>query len=580
VTLRGRFLLLFALLAVVPLVALAIFDYYRSDVAIRGLVAAQTGDIASRTADALRMRLDVVGADLALLANNDETRHLYDAWRGHDPAAIARARSTAHPYLENAWRVIGRPLAWVEWRDTANVVIERFDHGVAPDVAMPQHQQLTTRRVTGGDARGIGHIVVAIDLDSLGARELLDAHVGRTGYTVLFDTADSRVVLDPARRRSERGGAAVESFRSTAPGGSPRASRSIKYVERDSARIASVAIVPGQSLAVLSAATVSEFAAPLTTVRATNLVLSLAITGVLSVAFILLGGRLTHPLEMLTGAADEIGRGNFEPDLPPGGNDEVGRLTGAVHTMAAKVGDMVRQLEASRQMAAVGEFAGQIAHEIRNPLTSIKLNLQSLERDARDGLVAESSRRSVEICLDEIRRLDRIVRGVLRLGMASRAELRPVSARAVVQRAMVVAEPELRERGVRLESEYGVGDDTVRADPERLTGALLNLLLNAAEAAPGGSSVAVTTSVVGNGPLSTKVVRICISDTGSGIPSELRDRIFDPFFSTKKDGTGLGLALALRDVDDHHGRLYLDARPAASGATFVIELPLLTGDAA
>jgi signal transduction histidine kinase len=86
--------------------------------------------------------------------------------------------------------------------------------------------------------------------------------------------------------------------------------------------------------------------------------------------------------------------------------------------------------------------------------------------------------------------------------------------------------------------------------------------------------------VVGNGPLSTKVVRICISDTGSGIPSELRDRIFDPFFSTKKDGTGLGLALALRDVDDHHGRLYLDARPAASGATFVIELPLLTGDAA
>jgi signal transduction histidine kinase len=145
---------------------------------------------------------------------------------------------------------------------------------------------------------------------------------------------------------------------------------------------------------------------------------------------------------------------------------------------------------------------------------------------------------------------------------------------------MVVAEPELRERGVRLESEYGVGDDTVRADPERLTGALLNLLLNAAEAAPGGSSVAVTTSVVGNGPLSTKVVRICISDTGSGIPSELRDRIFDPFFSTKKDGTGLGLALALRDVDDHHGRLYLDARPAASGATFVIELPLLTGDAA
>lgn len=78
-TLRGRFLLLFALLAVVPLVALAIFDYYRSDVAIRGLVAAQTGDIASRTADALRMRLDVVGADLALLANNDETRHLYDA---------------------------------------------------------------------------------------------------------------------------------------------------------------------------------------------------------------------------------------------------------------------------------------------------------------------------------------------------------------------------------------------------------------------------------------------------------------------------------------------------------------------
>ena len=184
----------------------------------------------------------------------------------------------------------------------------------------------------------------------------------------------------------------------------------IRISERDTDWVATAALIPHSPLVVLASGAVGEFTSSFAGVRATNLLVALSDHDARDRV------RHRHQADDST-ARDTHRRGGrnwpreFSPGLPAAGRDEVGRLTSAFATMSGHVDRMVAELEASRQMAAVGSFAGQIAHEIRNPLTSIKLNLQSLERDAREGLVAQDSRRTVEIGLEEIQRLDKVVVG-------------------------------------------------------------------------------------------------------------------------------------------------------------------------
>jgi signal transduction histidine kinase len=329
---------------------------------------------------------------------------------------------------------------------------------------------------------------------------------------------------------------------------------------------------------VLVAGTVDEFAAPFTRLRTTTLVFLAVVTLVATTGFLLVLWRATASLRLLTAAADEVGRGNFEPRLPDGASDEVGRLSRAFALMTARVREMMAQVERGRQMAAVGEFANEIAHEIRNPLTSIKLNLQALERGARQGQVAALLVRPLEISLREVQRLDRVVHGVLRLGRGRSAERSIVRLNQVVQRALDVARPQLEHRDVRVSATHTTAVDEVVADAAQLEAALLNLLLNAAEATPPGGFVHVSVEdrqgVNATGP---GHLRVCIRDGGAGVAAELRERIFQPFFTTKSGGTGLGLALAQRTAEEHGGSLTLASDPhgdtAASGATFVLDLP-------
>ena len=133
----------------------------------------------------------------------------------------------------------------------------------------------------------------------------------------------------------------------------------------------------------------------------------------------------------LTEAADRVGAGDLSPELPEDGEDEVGRLTRAFRVMVDRVRESLRQMEASRQMAAVGQFASQISHEIRNPLTSMNLNLQGLRREVESGKIPADSSRPVELCLKEVQRLDRVVRGVLNLARPPSEDMMPCSLHGV-----------------------------------------------------------------------------------------------------------------------------------------------------
>jgi two-component system sensor histidine kinase HydH len=234
----------------------------------------------------------------------------------------------------------------------------------------------------------------------------------------------------------------------------------------------------------------------------------------------------------------------------------------------------MKQNEMSRQMAVVGELASQLSHEIRNPLSSIKLNLQSLEREAKRGVVASDLRQVLQMCVREIGRLDEAVKSVLELGRPQRLDPRPVCLDALVDDSLELLGPRLKRQSITVEREEADGDTMVLADVGHLSGVFVNLFLNAADAMTSGGVLRITTEHVTDAE-----IHIRIADTGPGIKPESRDMIFQPFFTTKASGSGIGLPLALQTIRAHGGRLYFEKRSELDpGAEFVVALPLIGAD--
>jgi len=361
------------------------------------------------------------------------------------------------------------------------------------------------------------------------------------------------------------------------------------YSEAGIERVASFESLEDPPWTIISSESLDEFVGPFARSGSFNLLIVLLVTATILVASILLTRQATESLLRLTGAADEVAGGNLEPVLPPGGTDEVGRLSAAFSTMVGQVRAMLRRVEESRHMSAIGEFTSQLSHEIRNPLTSIKLNLQRLDRGVEDSRIPQEYAKAVQLCLREVKRLDGTVRGVLSIARTRPLRLEPVSLHGIVREMVETLSPQMKDRGIEVFAKLDATTDEVMGDQEQLKGAFLNLLLNATESMNEGGRLWITTGAHDRAPedgresagmadVSRPAIRVEILDEGPGVPKELRDSIFDPFFSTKKDGTGFGLPLALRVMEEHGGTLaLLEADTSSRGATFEIRLPLAPG---
>jgi signal transduction histidine kinase len=351
------------------------------------------------------------------------------------------------------------------------------------------------------------------------------------------------------------------------------------YEEENSQRVASFASVATPPWTVVASASVAEFAPPFARTRSINLILVLLAAAVISLVFLIVTRRLTRSLGALTSAADQVAQGNFEPDLPPEGHDEVGRLSSAFGLMVQQVRDMLRRIQESRHMAVIGQFASHLSHEIRNPLTSIKLNLQSLEREVQGDRIPKEYAGRIGICLREVERLDGVAGGVLSLARTRSPDRERCSVHAAANEALEALRSQLEERRIEVRMDLRASNDTVRGDAEQLKGVFLNLFLNAADAMPDGGSLDVASETSDKHGKARAVIRIYVTDSGPGVPQEHREKIFEPFFSTKEEGTGFGLALAQQAVEEHDGTLRLeDADVRTRGAVFAVELPLVTSE--
>lgn len=283
-------------------------------------------------------------------------------------------------------------------------------------------------------------------------------------------------------------------------------------------------------------------------------------------AGIWISGRLTAPLTLLVKGTEEIGRGNLDYRLPlTRRRDETARLMRHFNLMAEALQQNQRRLIYLEKMALWQQIARKLAHEIKNPLTPIQLTLQQLvdqyddSNPAYRALLNECS----QIINEEIGSLRRLVSEFSEFGRLPEADVRPNDLRKLLREIALLYTERVRLNLTEPLPEFPF-------DYDRLRRVLINLVENALQADTGGHPVEIGARMAGG------LLRLTVRDHGPGIPKELRDKIFEPYFTTKKSGMGLGLAITRLIVEEHGGSIRLESAPG-KGSTFVIELPAAPG---
>lgn len=235
------------------------------------------------------------------------------------------------------------------------------------------------------------------------------------------------------------------------------------------------------------------------------------------------------------------------------------------HTMLQETRQQVAQAE---KMALVGKLAAGVAHSIRNPLTSVKMRLFSLERSLNLSPVQQED---FEVISEEIRHLDTIIRNFLEFSRPPKLRMQRVSPSEVVDMTLQLLRHRLDSCGVEIRRDADSPLPEVDADPEQLKEVLVNLIVNACDAMQDGGLITIE-ETMGNVGGREHMAVITVSDNGPGIPPSVRDEIFRPFFSTKEEGTGLGLSIANRIMTEHGGWIHLKSS-GRKGTTFLLALP-------
>ena len=274
--------------------------------------------------------------------------------------------------------------------------------------------------------------------------------------------------------------------------------------------------------------------------------------------------RLVRPLDKLAAAATAVASGDLTAQAEESGPPGIRDTARAFNSMSAALSRTLTELSQKESIAAVGEFAADLAHEVRNPLTAIRTDLQRAQIKSESE--PKEAARLVQRAVGAVDRLNDTVSGFLKVARSGNVSLAKCDLRQPIEAAVHASEPQRTRKGCVLEYKPPQVPLWVWADPDALQRLALNLLLNAVEAVGPGTNLGIR---VQEGSPGARVV-IEFWDEGPGIPEALREKIFDPFETTKDGGTGLGLAIARRIARGHGSDLTLDVGP--DGTVFRFEL--------
>ena len=291
-----------------------------------------------------------------------------------------------------------------------------------------------------------------------------------------------------------------------------------------------------------------------------------------------LARRLTRPLRKLVDGTVRVSKGDFSRAIDVASGDEIGELARGFNEMTGRLLETRDQMDAANRklvqaekLASIGRLAATIAHEIRNPLTSVKLNLQKVAESER---LDDVEREHIGLSMEGAGQIEKFIKELLNFTRVADLSLVRFPIEQVLEESIKLLRETLTRKAITVEKKYAPGLPQVLVDGDKMRQVFLNVLRNAEEALEPGGRITVTLDMAGDA--GRKKIRVRISDDGPGIPEKNKDVIFEPFFTTKPSGFGLGLANARKIVEQHNGSSRL-ARPKVRGTSFVILIPCEEG---
>jgi signal transduction histidine kinase len=554
---RARFLLVVFGAAIVPLALIGGW-LTRSVVRageelLRSELAQSLDTIAAHVADRWAYRR----GDLELLANNDVASRLLAGDRSRKLGAedvtylaqLSLSVSTTIPAFE--YRDVEGALRWASavplmettFTGSPNEMLERRDERATTTAAGPT---VTIRLPVAIDRGGtrLGDLVARVSLAALGA---VDASVRLpNGARLQWVQRGSGSSLLPAFAPDEV--LAHQRF-------------TVSNVEW----LAVHRTLAAPDVDLILAAPIAAYVKPFERAARTGGIILAIVASLALVLSALLTTRLTSSIERLAFAADAVAGGDLAHQVDGSGAAEVGRVAAAFNTMTESLRRTLAELSKRQALAAAGEFAASLSHEVRNGLTAVRIDLQRAEEKSADG---GASRPLLARALENVRRLDETVTGSLRVARSGRSPRRRLDLGSVVAAAAHSAESTFTARGATLVHVKGSTPPAwVLGDAIALEQLLLNLLLNSAQALAEGGSAEVLVDTHGSD------ARVVVTDTGVGISRDDLAHVFDPFFSTKAEGTGLGLPIARQIAAAHGGSLTIESE-RGDGTRVEVRLPL------
>jgi signal transduction histidine kinase len=265
--------------------------------------------------------------------------------------------------------------------------------------------------------------------------------------------------------------------------------------------------------------------------------------------------KIIRPVLTLNQGVQRVGRGELGAVIDVVGHGEIKELSLAFNEMSAKLKESVDAIKTAQEnlvrtekLYALGEFSAGLAHEIKNPLTSMKMLMQTAKERGAPLCTTD-----ISIIEGEINRIDRIVKEFLAFARPAKADLVTTDINEIAKEVVILSRPKIEQANINIAELYDYGIPKVKAHADGLKQVFLNIVLNAVQAMEEGGTLTISTSS------DTDSVAACVRDTGRGIPDENLKRIFDPFFTTKEDGTGMGLAIAYSIMREHGGQIEIDS---------------------
>lgn len=298
---------------------------------------------------------------------------------------------------------------------------------------------------------------------------------------------------------------------------------------------------------------------------ATSLVFGLGI--ILAVSLSLM---YTKPIHNVVNAARNVAAGDLTPELRTDRKDEIGELTHTFNYMVQKLREeraLEEKLREAEHLSGIAQLAKGIAHEIRNPLNFISLSIDHLRKkfSPRENSEKEQFESLITSIKHEIQRLNKLVGDFLDYGKSLRLNRQETDLQGLIQDVVALVSAKAEKDAIKIQY-FDEGLPRLSLDPELIKTCLFNIILNAFQAMPEGGELTVRSRMTDG------TVTVIIADTGIGVSQENLSRLFDPFFSTKSTGLGLGLAMTKRVIEDHGGKVDFQTTEG-KGSTMTISLP-------